>query len=66
MRGLESRITRAEAQARRLSALGDDLFEVIKEYGLEAGLRMLAEAGVSVFPTNVAMVKFVQHCLERK
>ena len=26
----------------------------------------LAEAGVSVFPTNVAMVKFVQHCLERK
>ncbi len=26
----------------------------------------LEEAGVIVFPTNVAMVKFAQHCLERK
>ncbi len=27
---------------------------------------ILEEAGVAVFPTNVAMVKFVQYCLERK
>ena len=34
--------------------------------GYQQQKSQLEEAGVVVFPTNVAMVKFAQHCLERK